>query len=157
MDRTALSEAIWNLRTSLLRLAVSIVGNTPDAEDAVSAAMVRAFERIRDLRDESAFRPWMMRITTRCAYDVLRRRKRELPRDVLPDMPVLMQTDGLFDLLMQLAPDERQALLLYYYEHFSTGEIAAALSVTRVTVSRRLSRGRERLKALLQAEGAENA
>lgn len=157
MERDQLGEAIWGMHISLLRLAVSIAGNTADAEDAVSAAMLRAFERIRDLHDDGAFRPWMMRITARCAYDVLRRKQREQPRDVLPDVPVFTHTDELFDLLMQLNADERQALTLHYYENFTTGEIATALGITRVTVSRRLGRGREHLKALLQAEGAENA
>jgi len=41
-------------------------------------------------------------------------------------------------------------LILYYYEGFSTLEIASILRLTRPTVSMRLKRGREMLKQRLQ-------
>lgn len=53
-----------------------------------------------------------------------------------------------------------RVLLLYYYEGFSTVEIADALGMSRPAVSTRLMRGRKKLKELLleeqmRAEGVE--
>ena len=45
-------------------------------------------------------------------------------------------------------------MMLYYYEDLPVAEIAKTLGVPQGTVQSRLSRGRERLKALLREEEA---
>ena len=79
MEKQQLGEQLWQLRVSLLRLAVSIVGNGHDAEDAVSSAIMKAMTHADDLRSPDSLKPWVMRITARCCYDLLRRRGRETP------------------------------------------------------------------------------
>ena len=77
MEQTTLNEAIWELHVPLLRLAMSILRHPQNAEDAVSQAVVTAYAKLPGLRDPAALKPWLMRITARCCYDQLRRRKRE--------------------------------------------------------------------------------
>ena len=51
-------------------------------------------------------------------------------------------------------PDgEREALLLYYYEGFCVQDVAQVLGLPRPAASMRLSRGRRRLREMLQKEG----
>lgn len=64
--------------------------------------------------------------------------------------------DTLFDKLQELPNGQAQVLLLYYYDGFSTAEIAAVLGLSRPGVSMRLKRGRERLREQLAAEVNEN-
>lgn len=45
MEKDALGQALWAQRVNLLRLALSIVRNPQDAEDAVSAAFVKAYQK----------------------------------------------------------------------------------------------------------------
>lgn len=66
----------WPYRAAMLRLAVSILHHPQNAEDAVSQAMLQALRRSHTLRDPSAIKPWLLKITARCAYDLLRREKR---------------------------------------------------------------------------------
>ena len=54
MDREELGRQAWEMRAALLRLAMSILKRPQDAEDAVSDAIVRAFERLDTLRNDSA-------------------------------------------------------------------------------------------------------
>lgn len=154
MEREQLGEALWDMRANLLRLALSIVKNGYDAEDAVSAAMVKAMQHADDLRSTDSLRPWALRITARCCYDLLRRQKREAPVAMLPETPVLESSDDLYGELLRLPPVYGQVLILYYYEGFSTWEMASVLGLARTTVSMRLSRGRKMLKAVLEKEAA---
>lgn len=52
-------EAIYK---DLYRFALCMMKNTQDAEDAVSEAVLAAYENIRKLRDEKAFRSWIFTI-----------------------------------------------------------------------------------------------
>ena len=54
--------------------------------------------------------------------------------------------------LGQLPPADRAVLHLFYYEGFSTGEIAGILGVREGTVRSRLTRARGRLRRLLEGE-----
>lgn len=156
MERQQLGERLWDLRANLLRLALSITQNAHDAEDAVSAAMVKALQQAEALRKPDCLKPWAMRITARCCYDQLRRRKRETPVECVPETPVLQSDGELYGLLLSLPAIYAQVLILYYYEGFSTQEMAAVLRLPRPAVSMRLSRGRKMLKDCLEKEAAED-
>jgi len=140
------------MRVSLLRVAGSIVHSSQDAEDAVSAAIVRAYQHADTLRDEKQMKPWMMKITVRCCYDQLRKSRREYPTDQeeVFDAPVFQPNVTLYETLLELPPTLRQVLTLYYYEGFSTAQIAAVLGIAGPTVLMRLSRGRKLLRTVLE-------
>jgi len=154
-----LDEAIWALHVPMLRLAASILRHPQNAEDAVSQAVITAYQKIDSLRNPAAFKAWMMKITARCCYDQLRRSKRELPSaDPIPPETGLFAEplqDTLYAKLQRLSPGQARVLTLYYYEGFSTEEIAKILGVPRTTVSMRMSRGRAKLKAMIEEEESE--
>ena len=54
--------------------------------------------------------------------------------------------------LFALPPEDREVLHLFYYEGYSTREIAKITGVREGTVRSRLSRARGKLKALLEVE-----
>lgn len=156
MSPDELGRRVWELRGPLMRLACAIVRRQQDAEDAVSEAVVRAFESLPALRCDAAARPWLMKITARCCYDRLRRLRRETPCEDLEPLcaPVEPHGDGtLADLIAQLPAGQREAITLYYYEGFLAQEVAQALGVPRPTACMRLSRGRKRLRWLIETEG----
>lgn len=156
MSPDELGRRVWELRGPLMRLACAIVRRQQDAEDAVSEAVVRAFESLPALRCDAAVRPWLMKITARCCYDRLRRLRRETPCEDPEPLcaPVEPHGDGtLADLIAQLPDGQREAITLYYYEGFSAQEVAQALGVPRPTACMRLSRGRKRLRWLIETEG----
>ena len=90
------------------------------------------------------------------ADDGLRRLRRETPCEDPEPLcaPVEPHGDGtLADLIAQLPAGQREAITLYYYEGFSAQEVAQALGVPRPTACMRLSRGRKRLRWLIETEG----
>ena len=53
----------------------------------------------------------------------------------------------------KLKPTDRAVIYLFYYEWYSTGEIAGMLRVSQSTVTSRLHRARKKLKEQLEQEG----
>ena len=53
----------------VVRVAYSVLRNQPDAEDVAQEAFLRAYRRMRDLRDRAKFRAWLVRLTWRLALD----------------------------------------------------------------------------------------
>ena len=159
VNRTELDEAIWALHVPMLRLAASILRHSQNAEDAVSQAVVLAYRKIDTLQNPDALKPWLMKITARCSYDLIRKSKRELlsAEPLSPDAGVFVEPlqDTLYGLLERLPKAQAQVLSLYYYEGFSTEEIARILGLPRPAVSMRMSRGRTRLKAILEEQQKE--
>lgn len=131
----------------LYRAALAILGEPQEAEDAVQDAFVKYLERApKDVENPAA---WLMRVLVNGCKSRLRlqwRQVTQLPED-LP-VPSPEEREELEE-LWQLPPEERAAIHLFYYEGYSTREIAAMTGVAEGTVRSRLSRARERLRKLL--------
>lgn len=55
--------------------------------------------------------------------------------------------------ILRMPKQHQEVLILYYYDEFSTKEIAKILDIPQGTVKSRLARGRKQLKDLLEMEG----
>lgn len=154
MDKLVLDERIWELRVSLLRIAGGMLRHTQNAEDAVSAAILIAYQRLDTLRDDDSLRPWLSKITVRCCYELERKARRERPSETLPRPSLFVSDTGdtLYDMLENMPKAMGRVLLLYYYEGFSVAEIADMLHMSHAAVAMRMSRGRKRLKEMLIKE-----
>lgn len=136
----------------LYRAALAILGNAAEAEDAVQDAFLKYLEHPPRLDRAASAAPWLMRVTVNLCRDRLRaasRRNVPIPED-LP-APAPEERDGLEELL-SLPAEDRALIHLYYYEGFSTAEIAAAMGMREGTVRSRLSRARSKLRVLLEKE-----
>ena len=134
--------------TRLYRAALAILGDPHEAEDAVQDAFVRYLEKApANLENPSA---WLMRVLVNGCKSRLRlawRRVGPLP-DTLP-VPGPEEGEELEE-LFALPPEDRALIHLYYYEGYSTAEIAQLLGCQPGTVRSRLSRAREKLRKLLE-------
>ena len=131
----------------LYRAALAILGDPHEAEDAVQDAFVRYLER----RPENLENPgaWLMRVLVNGCKSRLRLAWRQvgpLPETLAAPGPEEREE---LEELFSLPPEDRAVLHLYYYEGWSTNEIAQMLGQRPGTVRSRLSRARERLRKLL--------
>ena len=129
MDRSGFEARVRALWPGMVRLARCVVSDQADAEDAAAQAVLNCYRRLSSLRREEAFDDW-------------------------PDQPA-GEREGpeLTPFLMRLPPKERLALELMYFENYPLEQIAAVLGVPRGTAASRLSRGRRRLRAIIEKEG----
>jgi RNA polymerase sigma-70 factor (ECF subfamily) len=163
-DLAAFTRLFRDHEARLYRLAVTILKNERDAEDALQDAYIRIFERIGGFRGRSAFETWMTAILVNVCRDRLRRRRvrRTLPldwlrhratdADLVGDVEARSQRQTLWSLVDRLDDKHRLPVILHYHEGGSCGDVASILSLRTSTVYSRLNTARIRLRAMLQAE-----
>jgi RNA polymerase sigma-70 factor, ECF subfamily len=135
-------------------LAVRIQGSSADVEDVVHDAFVKAHERLEDLRDSSAFRPWLGSIVVRLVRTRLRRRKLLGALGLMSPEPVEIDSIAASDadpearallaqvyaLLQTLAADDRIAWTLRYVERHRLETVAVMMDCSLATAKRRITR-----------------
>jgi RNA polymerase sigma-70 factor (ECF subfamily) len=144
-------------------LAMSMLGNREDAQDAVQETFVGAFRGLRGFQGRSTVKTWLTRILMNNVADLRRRGhlRKTLPFDQAAEQlgapPAWQVTEtGRADMRMDIAavvgrlPQEHRAVIvLREIQGMTYEEIAAALGVPRGTVESRLFRARQKLKEIL--------
>lgn len=133
-----------------------------DIEEVVSDVFLRLWEKAETV-DADRLRSWLAAVTRNRAKDKLRALHLSLPleEDVLdctvegPEEDALRREAGRIarEAVESLPEPDRSIFLRFYYLYQKTGDIAAALHMKPAAVRARLSRGRERLKAMLEERG----
>lgn len=153
-EREKFCQVLRDSRTSLYRLALSVTRNSADAQEAVAEAVCRAYERYSQLREKEKLPQWLLKITANEARRLCRRRGRTIPLDALPAEPAAPRWETEVGVLWQavqtLPRDQREAVVLFYYEDLSTEEIARIVGTSPGAVRVRLGRAREKLRNLLK-------
>src|SRR6266550_4980279 len=133
-DQDSFSELIEPLLDPAYRLAAVMLADRAAAEDAVQESSIKAWRKIRQLRDDSAsLRPWFLAIVANeCRMS---RRTRWWSVIKLADVrePEPQDHASYTDLrraLLRLNPDERLPLVLHFYLDLPLDEVARTLRVS---------------------------
>ena len=122
-----------------------------DAEDAVSEAIVHAYEKLETLKKADSFRNWILQITANEAKKIYRHNKRTSPvaweENLSPEF--YDEHHELWDAVMRLDGGYRDVIVLFYYERCTIPEISRILECRQGTVKSRLHRAKEQLRAML--------
>lgn len=147
---TALTQQMYRVSASLLR-------SPQDRQDAVQECVWKAWRKLPQLRDESLFKAWIMRILV----NECKRMHRAHWREVAVEEIEIEQPDGvdnrlrdevLHSAVMQLPEKLRLAVTLFYIDGFSMRETAQILRCPEGTIKQRLHRARTALRILLEKE-----
>ncbi len=151
MTKEEFSQHIRAYTLNMYRLAFSILRNDSDAEDAVSEAVIHAYEKRGSLHKMENFRGWILRITANEAKRIYRKNKWSSPVEWDENMSPAFYDEHheLWDAVMKLEPGYRDVIVLYYYEQCSLKEISDILGCREGTVKSRLYRAREQLRQML--------
>jgi RNA polymerase sigma-70 factor (ECF subfamily) len=149
----AFVEEVRSIKKTAFGVAYLILKNTYDCEDAMSAAILKAYAHRDKLQKRSSFRAWFLRILRNEAYTVLRERRKVFETDEIPETPrPFPDAEESLDLraaLMKLREDQRNVLFLKQ-EGYSMEEIAAVMNVPVGTVKSRISRAKDTLRKILE-------
>lgn len=134
-------------------VAYLILRSSADAEDAMSAAILSAYEHRGTLRRRDSFRAWFLRILRNEAYAIYRKRRHEIVPEDFPDAPTpaadLARNIDVQNAVFRLPEQQRNALLLQQ-EGYSIEEIATVMEIPVGTVKSRLARARDALRKSLE-------
>ncbi|MFG1344983.1 sigma-70 family RNA polymerase sigma factor [Xanthobacter autotrophicus DSM 431] len=161
MARDSLDARLEAQIPHLRRYAHALVRDRDAADDLVQDCLTQALARWYQRRAEAELRPWLFAILRNLYISSYRTRARrgtqvELDPASDPGQPAdqeraLVARDALGTL--DLLPEEQKSLLLLVgVEELSYAEVARILDIPVGTVMSRLSRARQRLRALLDGE-----
>lgn len=166
-DADALNVLFRRHRSVAYRVAYRLLGNEPDALDAVQDGFVNALAHLGRFGGRSSFKTWLLRIVSNAALDLGRSRRRRdtrFARAAADDLPAVAdhragEADSglnradlravLTDALNRLPPAQRQTFVLHVDGGLSYQEVADALGIAVGTVMSRLFYARQRLKESL--------
>lgn len=143
----------------IFRIALNMLKNRQDSEDALQNTLIRFYRHGRHLKDEEHIKAWLIKVAQNEAKRILKKNASggaqplcDYAGAVFSDQ---LERKELFLSLMGLDEKYATALYLFYYEGYQTAEIASLTGTSPSTVRTRLSRGRELLKRVLSEEDYE--
>ena len=148
-----LTELYQQHKQSVYRLAVTWLRSACEAEDVTQETFLRLIEwkgKLQPGRERS----WLLAVAANLCRDRLRLRKRHPEEPLSEQLPGIGPKDfEVLEAVLELPLKERSAVHLYYFEGYSTVEIAAIMGCSRSAVSKWLGMARKRLKHRLEAFG----
>jgi len=147
-----MEKTIERYENRLFRTAVAIVGCKAEAEDVVQDVFVKLFEQPPSFESPEHEAAWLVRVTVNLCKSRLRSHwwRRLTLLDSYP-----AQTDeeqSIVKTIITLPSKYRTVLHLFYYEGYSTKEIAGITRQNESTVRNQLTRARRMLKDILEEE-----
>jgi RNA polymerase sigma-70 factor, ECF subfamily len=159
-DMEAFSYLLEIYQRPVYNLCYRMLGDEYEAEDATQETFLRAYNNIQRCDPQRAFSTWILSIAAHYCIDQIRRRRFPIlslddddsyldPPDAAPGPEAAFLTaehqQALQQLLSQLGPQDRAAVVMRYWYDFSYEEIADSLSLTVSAVKSRLHRARREL------------
>lgn len=133
---------------TIYRLALHYVKSPADAEDVVQEVLLAFFTR--EIPEERR-KAWLLRVTVNKSLDVLRKQRKHAPLDEsIPDERG--EKTGLAEELKELSPLDREIIYLFYFEGYTSKEIARLVRKTDGAVRKRLERAKKTLRQILENE-----
>ena len=136
----------------LYRVAYTVLRNDADCQDAVQDALLKAWAGRNHLKNEQYFRTWLVRILVNASHDILRKRKRTAPLDMLQEPSEAFPDLALAEALGRLPEKLRVPLMLCYSENMTHQEISRVLHLPVTTVQSRLRQGKRWLRKELKED-----
>lgn len=160
-DKSAFTTLVHRHHEHLWMTARRTSYTTEDAADALQEALLSAHRMAGSFRADAAVRSWLHKIVVNACLDRIRR-NRSRPTVPLPDGDAFEPADArdpmtavetsieVHTALMQLAPEQRAAVVAVDMEGYSVADAARLLGVPAGTVKSRCARGRLKLAVLLE-------
>ena len=156
MDNEQFSKAAEKYIDMVYRVAVSCLGSSGDADDVTQEVFIRLLKSKKGFESESHLKNWLIRVTVNECKRILASvwRKTEPIDGHQKEMSFSQEEDlDVYRICMSLPWKYRIVIHLYYFEGYSTAEIASLIGSVRSTVCTRLERARKLLREkLLEAQ-----
>lgn len=147
----------------VMALALNILGNREDAEDACQEAFIKVYYNLDSFDIQKSFRNWLYTILYNQCLDQLRKRRRfyrffnKIKEESLPSAEGRasnQRTQHQFSksLLKELSPKERAILFLWAVEGYTSEEVGSVLRCSSSTARVHLFKARKKIKAILEKE-----
>lgn len=166
-DIDAFEELIKDYKKIAYNIALRVMKNKENAEDASQEALIKVYKNIKNFNQKSTFKVWLYRIVMNSCIDLQRKNKHEVTsldslkkgkdndykveiEDTSKGPDAILETklnnEILYKCIDSLADDHKQIIILRDLQELSYKEISDVLNCSEGTVKSRLSRARTKLK-----------
>lgn len=137
---------------SILRLAYSYLHNISDAEDVLQDALIQFLKNEPSFESKSHEKAWLMRVAINISKNKIKYNKVRNTDELSEYLAADEKEDLAFvwEAVKELPIRYREVVHLFYYEGYSTSQIAQMLQKNESTVRSNLHRGRYQLKEILK-------
>lgn len=156
-DHDAFAVLVQRYERAVIAAATAALGDRHAAQDVAQDAFVIAYEKLASLRQGASFGAWILQITRRRAWRVANSRPKlqTLNEHTTPAEPrqngqLDPESQQLLQLIEKLPQHESLVVMLKYFDRRSAGDIAEMTGQTVGTVTKKLTRARERLRNWLE-------
>ncbi len=167
-DQAAIESLVHAYTSTVFRLAVSMLDDKAEAEEATQDVLLQAIKRLPSYRGEASFTTWLYAITLNLCRDRLRQRRtrervtqvwqtllrvKHETRDQIEQHVIERDNAALVWRSVQALPDkEREVVVLRYFHQMKQDCIAQILGVSDRTVRTRLNAAHAALRSTLQGK-----
>lgn len=159
----AFREMVDIYKTKAMALALNMLGNREDAEDACQETFVRVYSNLDKFDLQSPFKNWFYTILSNRCLDLLRKRRRffsflKKMKEEYTDNTSTQSSSSSRNqplapkILEDLSPKERVALCLWASEGYSDTEIGKVMKCTPNTARVFLYKARKKIKSKMEKE-----
>lgn len=174
-DQDAFAELVYTFQDAVYNLCYRMLYERTEAEDAAQETFLKAYLNLARYDPSRAFKTWLLTIASNHCIDRLRRRRmiwlsidEPLPpahnlaltsEEPEPEDAMILnqRSKAIQELLGQLNPEYRAAVVLRYWYDYSYTEIADILDTTESAIKSRLFRARQMLADKLDSKASSGA
>ena len=162
-DPVAIEALVAGSHQHVRRFAHTLCATPEDAEEATQEALIVLYRKIGTLRATAALASWLFQIVRN---ECIRRLRLALPRQVPANAVgpsaeeealARLEMERIVDSIAALPPGQRAVLVLRDVQGLSGAATAQALGLSRAAMKSHLHRGREAVRARLNAPGKSQA
>ena len=136
----------------ILRLAYSYLHNMQEAEDIVQETLIKYWEKAPVNMDAAQEKAWLFTVASNLSKNRIRYKKLRATDELLDSLIQEKREDLSFvwEAVRSLPVKYREVIHLFYYDGYTSNDIARILKRNNNSVRSDLSRGREQLKKILK-------
>ena len=164
-DDDAFQEIVSAYQGAVFNLCWRMLGDAQRAEDAAQETFLKVFKHLDLYEPDRKFLNWILTIASNHCIDCLRRRRIKTTTLEVAQHKLAFQQDDfnpenrligrereelVAELLAELKPEDRSAIVLFYWFDYSQREIARALFTTESAIKCRMHRSRKTLAVRLR-------
>ena len=163
-DSAAIENFVQTYQQELYRLALSILDDSSEADDATQESLLAALRALDSFHGGSSLKTWLFSITVNvCRTRLQKRNRRQRLRQILggilraQDRPSVEENaienesdEALWRSIHSMDEKHRIPIVLRYYHDLPVGEIAKILQIPEGTVHSRLNAARRLLHSVLE-------
>ncbi|MBB6453183.1 RNA polymerase sigma-70 factor (ECF subfamily) [Salirhabdus euzebyi] len=154
----AFERLIISHKTTMYRIAKTILPSDNDCADAIQEAIVKAYEKIHTLREPQYFKTWLLRIVMNECNQIHRHRKNLISFEKWTEPAAEDHSFTQIEvnqMLATLPKDQGDILTLFHINDISISDLALMFEVPENTIKTRLRRAREKAKEIWELQEEE--